>query len=196
MKRTINTLSLCLLATTITLSSAQAQDNPKPNSWRNIVVKVTETYGNNQSRPLRGAKVTLGLASDDNSAEVTTRFPQTKTSGPRGAQFTRMPPSSMVGKYTVTVDPKPNDRTDSYSCKKRTKNFIHSTRGTTTQFNFTCLKKKASAPSVAAKTNTNSNNRGQCHKVRIQKQDGRRDATYATACMQANGRWVIEPFKY
>jgi hypothetical protein len=121
MNHSLITLSLCPLIAAIALNSAQAQDNPKPSSWRNINIKVTETYGNNQSRPLRGAKVILELENGENNAGLTTRIPQTKTTGPRGAQFTRMPPSSMVGKYRVTVDPKPNNRTDSYSCKKEQK---------------------------------------------------------------------------
>ena len=196
MNRYFIRLSLCLLTSNMAINSALAQDNPKPSSWRNIVVKVTETYGNNQSRPMRGAKIILDLENTNNRAGLTTRFPQTKTSGPRGALFSRMPPSSMVGKYNITVDPKPNDSNNSYSCQKRTKNLIHANRGTTAQFNFTCRKKNASTPSIAAVSKRKDKTENKCHKVRIQKQEGRRDSTYASACMQANGRWAIDPYKY
>lgn len=194
MKRTL-ILSLCLFGASIALNNAKAQDNPKPSSWRNIVIKVTETYGNNQSRPLRGAKVSLDLESSNNNAGLTTKFPQIKTTGPRGAVFSRMPPSSMVGKYSVTVDPKPNDHTNSYSCEKKTNSFNHSSRGTTKQFNFTCYKQHDSNQSVTD-NHGNDDQQNQCHKVRIQQQEGRRQSTYATACIQANGRWAIEPYKY
>jgi hypothetical protein len=118
---------------------------------------VAPGVNNNQSRPLRGARVILDLENADISTGITTRIPQTKNTGPSGALFSRMPSSSMVGKYTFAADPKPNDRAGSYSGKKRTKNIIHSHRGTSAQFNFTYQKRNVSTPPVAAEIVRNGN---------------------------------------
>ena len=193
MKKAILSLSLGLVIAGLSSTGVQAQDNPEPSSWRNIVVKITETYGNNQSRPLRGAKVVLTLEDSNNNAGLTTRFPQAKTSGSRGATFSRMPPSSIVGNYVVTVDPKPNDKTNKYSCKETSKTFIHSTRKTTKQFNVNCQLNR-STPKVAQSNSTAKE--GSCHKVRIQKQEGQRKSTHTKACLNAQNQWVVEPFKY
>lgn len=182
----------CLLVASMT---SWAADNPKPSSWRNIVVKATETYGNNQSRPLRGAKVIIELENANQSKDYKTRFPQTKTSGPRGATFTRMPPSSMVGKYVITVIPKPNDKAGKYSCKEKMVNFLHNTAESRKQFTFNCQLNRSANASVA-NSQSNSSNGKECHKVRIQKQEGNRRSKVSQACKQKDGSWKIDNYRY
>lgn len=178
--------------------SVQAADNPKPSSWRNIDIKITETYGNNQSRPLRGAKVTIDLENAGQSKDYKTRFPQTKTAGARGATFTRMPPSSMVGKYVVTVLPKTGSQANKYTCKEKTKTFIHGGPKTTQQFNFKCRRASSGSSSTATVTlSSNEETVGDCHRVRITKQEGRkRPNTSAKACLKADGNYEIVSFSY
>ncbi len=177
-------------------SNLFAADNPKPSSWRNIVVKATETYGNNQSRPLRGAKVIIELENPAQSQDYKTRFPQTKTSGPRGATFTRMPPSSIVGKYVVTVIPKPNDKAKKYSCEEKSISFIHNTHEARKQFNFKCQLNRSGGNQVAQNDSNSENAENPCKKVRIQLQEGRRQSAYSTACQQKDGSWEVKSFKF
>ena len=207
MKTNMLSLSLkTILSSTLLIAmiaNTQAADNPKPSSWANIDIKITETYGNNQTRPLRGAKVFIDLVNKDQSKDFKTRFPQSKSSGPRGVTFTRMPPSSMVGDYIVTVNPKPSDKNNQYTCKQKEKTFIHNTRKANKQFRFQCFKNSNQSSGGSSSGGSNSSGSGKiphekqpCHKVRIQKQEGKRSSTYSKACPVANGNWKIEPYKY
>lgn len=196
------TLSILFVMLLILSSNLIAQDNPKPSSWKNIDVKIHETYGNNQSRTMRGAKVTIDV--DESAASPATdanaernlagrmpRLPQTKTSGSRGTRFSRMPPSSLVGAYRVTVTPK------NKNCQVQSKTFIHnSQRASSPQFHFTCF---GPSRSPAANQNLASNDPQSCHNVRINSQ-GRQARLHkpvtVEACPREDGLWVIKPFKY
>ena len=137
----VKNITFVSLFTVAALTSVQAVDNPRPVNWQAISVKVTETYGNNQTRPMRSASVTLDLADRSKvPSQYNIRLPQKKTSGSRGATFTKMPPSNIVGEYIVTVNPKPSDNTNEYTCKSETKRFHHGTRKSTKQFRFFCQK--------------------------------------------------------
>jgi len=293
----VKNITLISLITTATLTAVQAADNPKPSSWRSVEVKVTETFGNNQSSPLRGAKVIIDLVNRNQDSDGRTRFPQTKTSGSRGATFTRMPPSSMVGDYKITVIPKPSDKSNEFTCKEKSITFIHNMNKSNKQFRFKCSKtdsqnkrdrqtvggynltvdvkqqsgKRGRSLWVAAYDNKNNrlkwvrtsgshkatiknvdpakgpykivvhkfkndrkplfegqfkmpktdatfiadldsgngsssgsnsgNNSGSlnkksCHKVKIQKQEGKRSSAMSKACQQSDGNWKIESYKY
>ena len=92
-----------------------AQGNPVPHAWRQLQVQVIETYGNNNTKPLQGAKVTIELKYPDRAEEIlkkypVIRIPATRTSQTTGARFGQLPPSKDVGPYIVTVIPKPNAR--------------------------------------------------------------------------------------
>lgn len=130
------------------LSSVSAQDNPIPLNWRNLNVQVIETYGNNFTKPLLGAKVTIELK-DPHKADAlrqqypTLQLPQTRTAQTTGVSFRQLPPSQVVGPYIVTVDPKPNDINKEYICEERTKKAAREIRmgGGADQrlnFNFEC----------------------------------------------------------
>lgn len=180
------------------ISNIHATDNPKPSSWGNIDIKITETYGNNQTRPLRGAKVFIDLVNKNQSKDFKTRFPQSKSSGPRGVTFTRMPPSSMVGEYIITVNPKPSDKNNQFTCKQKEKTFIHNTRKANKQFRFQCFK---NSNRNSGGSNSNASNdlphiKQPCHKVRIQKQEGKRISVNSMACPHVDGGWKIDLYKY
>lgn len=131
-------------------SSASAQGNPIPLNWRNLTVQVIETYGNNNTKPLQGAKVKVELKYPEKAEELlkkypTLRLPAVKTAQTRGALFAKLPPSKDVGPYIVTVTPKPNDRNNDYICEEKTNRASREVRmgGGSPQrlnFNFTCKK--------------------------------------------------------
>jgi len=103
------------------IPNAHAQDNPVPAFWGGISVKITETYGNNNTKPLTGVKVILDLKYPEKAAAVLQKypvitFPMVKTAGTRGANFTRIPPTKDVGDYIITIIPKPNDVNNEYAC--------------------------------------------------------------------------------
>ncbi len=107
-------------------SPALAQDNPIPLNWRNLTVQVIETYGNNNTKPLQGAKVKVELKYPERARELLNRYPTlhlpvTKTAQTRGALFGKLPPSKDVGPYVVTVIPKPHDTNREYICEEQNK---------------------------------------------------------------------------
>lgn len=128
------------------LSMAQAQDNPIPSSWGGVSVKLIETYGNNNTKPLNRGRVTLDLKDPAKAANYLKRypsvkFPRVKTSNTRGATFLRVPPSTLVGDYILTVEPKPFDKYNEYNCNTRTDTFRMGTGGIKNKtYNFKCLK--------------------------------------------------------
>ncbi len=134
------------------VSSLEAQGNRIPLNWRKLTVKVIETYGNNNTKPLRGAKVTIDVTEDyravlDSLQKLypVLRMPVTRTAQTRGASFNKLPPSRVLGPYVVTVDPKPNDRKNEYTCTEKTARATREVRmgGGSPQrlnFNFKCLK--------------------------------------------------------
>jgi len=296
----VKNITLISLITSATFTCIQAADNPRPVNWREISIKVTETFGNNQTRPMRSASVTLDLVDRSKvPVQYNIRLPQKKSSGSRGATFTKMPPSNIVGEYIVTVNPKPSDNSNEYTCKKETKTFAHGTSKSTKQFQFFCQKfdqvnesarqttggydltvdvkqnagkrgnglwvvaydknnnrlkwvrtngtRKATIKNVdpakgpyrieihnlkndrkalfkgqfnmpkkdatfiadldsnktqSSSGNSNSSNGSgntndkSCHKVRIQKQEGRRESKISEACQQKDGSWKIAPYQY
>lgn len=127
-----------------------AQGNPIPLNWRNLTVQVIETYGNNNTKPLQGAKVKVELKYPEKAEELlkqypTLHLPVTKTAQTRGALFGKLPPSKDVGPYIVTVIPKPNDRNNEYICEEKTNRDSREVRmgGGGPQrltFNYTCKK--------------------------------------------------------
>jgi len=125
MKKFTLGLALCTL-TVLFGSSLFAQGNRIPLNWKGMTVKVTETYGNNNTKPLRGAKVSIDITEKyravlDSLQKIypVLRLPQQRTSQTRGAMFSKLPPSSVVGPYLVKVNPKPNDIKNEYTCAER-----------------------------------------------------------------------------
>lgn len=103
------------------ISMSHAQDNPIPSFWGGVNVQVTETYGNNFTKPLMGAYVTIDLKDPAKAAATlrkfpTLKFPVRRTTGTRGADFRPIPPTRDVGDYIITVVPKPNDKNKEYAC--------------------------------------------------------------------------------
>lgn len=78
-----------------------AQDNPVPLNYRNLDVTV-HSVQNNRRQIVSGAKVTVTAEKPDPRNHV--QFPLVKTSGRRGATFSKLPPSQDVGEYTITVE--------------------------------------------------------------------------------------------
>lgn len=133
-----------------------AQDNRIPTSWGTMSVNVIETYGNNNTRPFRGAKVRVDLknAKDPKTIAILDSlrrlYPvlrQPPWNPTRGGRFSPLPPSSLVGPYIVTVDPKPNDRKKEYICEEQNKKDSREVRLATgtrrLTFNFKCKKADA-----------------------------------------------------
>lgn len=187
-------LSRTVIGTSLLLTSniIWAQDNPKPVSWKNITVVIQQTYGNNQSRLLRGARVTLALENPQKASGLSLqsrkpRLPQTKTSGSRGANFSKMPPSNLVGDYIIKVEPRDK------ACGEQVKKVSHSTRQKRVQFNFSCNGQSRTTKNVVnLDTNT-------CHQVRINSQGAyarSHKPVSVEACPGADGLWVIQPFSY
>lgn len=145
-------LSIALIAWAgLGLSTASAQGNPIPLNWRGMTIQVIETYGNNNTKPLQGAKVTVELKYPEKAEELlkkypVLRLPVSRTSQTRGALFGKLPPSKDVGPYIVTVIPKPNDRNNDYICEEKTNrdsrevNMGGSGPNYRLTFNYTCKK--------------------------------------------------------
>jgi hypothetical protein len=101
MKRaSIRTATALGLAGALWAGPAAAQDNPVPLNYRNLTVTAFEV-NNNQRRNLTGATVTVAPKSGAENQFVT--FPLRRTTGTRGATFSKIPPSNDVGPYEVTV---------------------------------------------------------------------------------------------
>jgi hypothetical protein len=79
---------------------AVAQDNPVPLNYRNLTVTAFEV-NNNQRRNLTGATVTVTPKSGAENEFV--KFPLQRTTGTRGATFSKIPPSKDVGPYEVKI---------------------------------------------------------------------------------------------
>lgn len=176
----------------LTANNIWSQDNSKPVSWKNITVVTQQTYGNNKSRLLRGARVTLTLENPQKAAGLSVqsrkpRFPLTKTSGSRGANFPKMPPSNLVGDYIIKVEPRDK------SCGEKIKKVSHSTRQKRVQFNFNC---QGQSRTTSNAVNIDSNT---CHQVRINSQGAyarSHKPVSVEACPGSGGLWVIQPFSY
>jgi hypothetical protein len=181
-------------------TSSIAQGNPTPSSWGTLSVKASDTYGNNNSRLLRRAKVTIEYEDPQKAAQyfakhnVNIRMPQSKTTGSGQAMFTRVPPSNLVGPYTVTVEP---NQPGCNEAKSKTYRMGNGGRRNLT-FNFNCNNSRSSSNS----NNTNSSSEAEppkCHKVRIMPQgvDRRKYRNVnAQACPGKDGKWTIEPYEY
>jgi len=153
MKQLSLVTSLILLWIGMSLSPVSAQDNPIPLNWRNLTVQVIETYGNNNTKPLQGAKVKIELKYPEKADALKERYPTLhlpaeRTAQTRGATFGKLPPSRDVGPYIVTVIPKPYDRQKEYVCEEKTNRDSREVRmgGGSDQrltFNFTCKKADA-----------------------------------------------------
>lgn len=153
--RRFNQLRLLVLSSVVMVmalaATVWAQDNPIPHFWRQLHVQVIETYGNNNTKPLQGAKVTIELKYPEKAEEIlqkypTIQLPATRTSQTTGARFGKLPPSKDVGPYIVTVIPKPNDINKEYICEEKTNRDSREVRigsGGAPQrltFNYTCKK--------------------------------------------------------
>ncbi len=112
--KTLNTakshVAIAITALMLGMPSVQAQDNRVPSFWGSVSVKVMETYGNNNSKPLTGAKVILDALDAGKANAITARypvvrFPMVKSAQTRGASFTRIPPVNDIGEYQLTVIP-------------------------------------------------------------------------------------------
>lgn len=81
---------------------AEAQDNPIPLNYRNLNVNVLETYGNNNTRRVAGARVVL--VPENGGTDEFVEFPIQRTTTNRGVvSFSKIPPSNQIGPYVVTV---------------------------------------------------------------------------------------------
>jgi len=199
--------------------NVQAADNRVPSFWGGVSVKVTETYGNNNTKPLTGVKVILDLKDPGKAAAVlkkypVIKFPMVKTAGTRGANFTRIPPTKDVGEYTITVIPKPNDVNNKYACTpypgKRgytvgnkgevTESFRMGTGGTSRKnYGYKCPKAvSVNRFNQPGQGGNNQNKQAACHEVQIQARGSSSRYGYvkAQSCKQSNGYWKIEPYKY
>lgn len=173
----------------IGLSEVLAQDNRIPLNWRNLTVQVIETYGNNNTRPLRGAKVKVELKDPsklDSLRKIypTLRLPAQRTAQTRGALFGKLPPSSVVGPYIVTVIPKPYDRKKEYTCVEEQRE-IRMGGGSDQRltFNFECkkadikneFKRRAKGGyDLSVKLEQNTGTRGAGYWVYLYDKDGNR----------------------
>jgi len=99
-KLSIWTVTAMGLAAVLLAGDAAAQDNPVPLNYRNLTVTAVE-INNNQRRNITGATVTVTPKSGTENQFVT--FPLRRTTGTRGATFSKIPPSKDVGPYEVKV---------------------------------------------------------------------------------------------
>lgn len=173
-----------------------AQDNPSPSSWATLTVKTSETYGNNQSRSLNQAKVTVEYSEPQKAANyfakhnVSVRIPQSKTSNTRGAIFSRLPPSNLVGKYKITVEPQKQ------GCNTQTKEVHLGNSKKNITFEFTCYNSSQGAPKATRATQAPKT--GDCHRVRISPANNQAPNyknVYAESCLQADGSWLVKPYR-
>lgn len=125
-------------------ASAMADKSPDTKFWGSLVVTALDIQ-NNQSNPLRGAKVTVALADPAKAARYVQRygdignFPRTKYHRHQPVWFSHLPPSNLVGKYTVTVDPKPG-RGQDYACQTQSKTLKKGSGEDRLNFRFSCVK--------------------------------------------------------
>ncbi len=95
------TMILISLLCTLVGSAAPivAQDNPIPLTYRNLTVKSFE-INNNRNDAMRGVQVTIEPQRTDRYV----RFPKQGTiNGATGRRFSKIPPSNVVGPYTITA---------------------------------------------------------------------------------------------
>ena len=99
-RRGIVVLVLTILAISVMPVASLAQDNPIPLTYRNLTVKAFE-INNNRNDPMRGVKVTIEPEKPDQFV----RFPKSGTiNGALGTRFSKIPPSNVVGQYTIKVE--------------------------------------------------------------------------------------------
>lgn len=94
----------CLVLTILLLGMmpavASAQDNPIPLNYRNLTVKAFE-INNNRNDAMRGVKVTI----EPEKTDQFVRFPKSGTiNGALGTRFSKIPPSNVVGQYTIKAE--------------------------------------------------------------------------------------------
>jgi len=204
MKSVINvktTIACALIALAFQATNVSAQDNPVPHAWGTLSVKASDTYGNNNSRLLRRAKVTIEYEDPEQAAayfekhRVNVRMPQSKTTGSGQAIFTRVPPSNHVGPYTITVIPNQPGCDEAKS--KSYRMGVGGRRNLT--FNFSCNQSRYNNNRNQNANNNAAEEAPTCHKVRVMPQ-GKERRKYKNVNLQAcpgkDGKWVIEPYSY
>jgi len=149
---------VCMLLTCggVWAGSIQAQSSAVPASWQSLTVQVVGSSGKNNTRPLRGAKITVKLREPRRAGQLKRKYPSlqlpvTMIAQTGSARFNKLPPSSEVGPYVVTVIPKPNDITRAFICEEKTNGAtrdirLGSTGPQTLRFNFVCRQAGASSP--------------------------------------------------
>lgn len=91
---------VALIAALFAPSVLSAQDNPIPLTYRNLTVKAFE-INNNRNDPMRGVKVTIQPEKPDQFVQ----FPKSRTiNGALGTRFSKIPPSNVVGEYTIKAE--------------------------------------------------------------------------------------------
>lgn len=99
-RRSLAAFVVAILAISAMPMAATAQDNPIPLTYRNLTVKAFE-INNNRNDPMRGVKVTIEPEKPDQFV----RFPKSGTiNGALGTRFSKIPPSNVVGQYTIKVE--------------------------------------------------------------------------------------------
>lgn len=198
-------------------SVAHAVDNRVPSFWGGVSVQVMETYGNNNSRALTGARVVLDVKDRQRADRITERypairFPMERTSQTRGVNLTRIPPSNVIGEYTLIVYPpvRRGQVCESYNNGRGAKvgrdgsvmiSLRKSPGPSTTRrtFNFRCSKGGSAHPVGGAQAgNSNMNDPARCHDVRVQgiRSGARYGSVTLVSCRQDDGKWKIEPYDY
>jgi len=172
--------------------------------------------GNNNSKPLTGAKVILDAKDGGKAASISSkypviRFPMERTSQTRGVTFTRIPPANDIGEYSLTVQP-PSNRNSSCRPYNPPRGAIVGDDGsisidlrkspgpstTRRTFNFKC----SPGGTQPARANRNlaatPDNRNECHDVRVQAlgAGARYGRVTLQSCKQPDGQWKIEPYRY
>jgi len=204
----------------LAVSAAHAVDNRVPSFWGGVSVKVMETYGNNNSKPLTGAKVVLDALDPGRAGAITARYPVIKfpiqrTSQTRGVTFTRLPPVNDIGEYVLTVTPpaRGNRVCEPYNAPRGaeiggdgsvTVSFRKSPGPSTTRrtFNFKCSSVNPRSSNNKVRNKRSGNNAmmmaNNCHDVRVQGlgAGARYGRVTLKSCKQSDGKWKIEPYEY
>jgi len=211
------TMGGLVIASVCAASVAQAVDNRVPSYWGGVSIKVIETYGNNNSKPLTGARVVLDAKDRQKANAITTRypvirFPMQRTSQTSGVNLTRIPPTNVIGEYTLTVTPPTSGGRvcQPYQAARGaiigndgsvTISFRKNTGPATTRriFNFKCSNRASTNQYNGNSTRNNNVHTGaRCHNVRVQAlgAGARYGSVTLKSCKQNNGKWKIEPYDY
>ena len=204
-----------VIASVFAGSVAQASGNRVPSYWGGVSVKVMEIYGNNNSRPLTGARVVLDARDQQKANAVTTRyptirFPMQRTSQTTGVNLTRIPPSNVIGEYILTVTPPSSGGRvcQPYNAPRGALigsngsvavRFLKNSGPSTTRrtFNFKCSN-GASSNQHSQAGNNNMHTEARCHNVRVQGMGAASSygSVVLRSCRQSNGKWKIDPYDY